>query len=362
VKVVIAPDKFKGTLTATEAAEAMARGWRSVRPDDEVVLAPMADGGTGTLDVLAAVVGASELRHTEAEDARGRPRRVPWLQLPDGRAVVEAAAVIGVDQLAPDERDPWRASSAGLGQLLRSAAAADPTAILVGLGGTANVDGGAGCVAALGHRLRTADGAPLEVGRDRLDAVAEVELSGAALPPVELISDVDNPLLGPDGAAHVYGPQKGATAEDVPVLDAAIARFADVVERAAGGTWRHEPGAGAAGGLGFALLAVARAEVRPGSRTVGELVGLDQALAAAAVVLTGEGQLDRQTDFGKAPAFVAARAREVGAAVYAVVGRVEDGAGSGFDRVADLGPEGQVRAAELVAERAAELARTHTVV
>jgi glycerate kinase len=357
VKVIIAPDKFAGTLSAAEAAAAIADGWRSRRPDDTLVLAPMADGGAGTLDVVAAVVDGAERVEVEVADARGRARRASWLRLPDGRALVEAAEACGLAWLDERERDPRVTTTYGVGQLLLAAQRIHPTEIVIGLGGTATNDGGAGLAMALGCRLLCTDGNGLKVGADPLVDLHRIEYVAPDLAPVVVARDVDNPLLGPDGAVAVFGPQKGAREADLPILEAALRHFADVVERdVPGGPWRDLQGAGAAGGLGFGLLAFCGARMTRGAHTVAGLVGLDRHMGDADIVIAGEGKLDDQTAAGKTPAYVAERARDAGARVLAVTGEV---AGSGrnlFDSVAVLGPEGLRRPAELVAQRAAELA------
>lgn len=357
VKVVIAPDKFAGTLAAAEAAAAMAAGWRMARPDDEVVTVPMADGGEGTIAVLSAVVAGARRERAEVADARGAATGACWLRLPDGRAVVEAAEAVGLSRLAPERRDPRLATSYGVGQLIAAAAAAGAREVVVGLGGSATTDGGAGMAIALGHRLLRADGNGVKVGAEYLCDLDRVVAGPGPGVPVVAATDVTNPLLGPDGAAAVFGPQKGARPGDVEVLEAALARFADVAERdLPGGPWRDREGAGAAGGLGFGLMAFCGAAVRLGAGVVADLAGLPAALAGAGVVVTGEGSLDAQTSAGKVPAFVLDQARRRGARAVAVAGRLADGAAAAFDLAADLGPEGPQRAAELVIERTAELA------
>jgi glycerate kinase len=354
---VIAPDKFAGTLSAAEAAGAMAAGWRDGRPGDEVVVVPMADGGEGTLDVVERAAPRTSRESLEVADARGQATRASWLRLADGRALVEVAQAVGLSRLEHERREPRTATSYGVGQLLLAAAAAGPTELVVGLGGSATSDGGAGMATALGHRLLRADGNGLKVGAQHLAELDRIEPGPRLGVGVLAATDVTNPLLGPRGAAAVFGPQKGASPADVDALERALARFADVVERdLPGGPWRDREAAGAAGGLGFALLAFCGARVRAGADVVAELVGLPAALHGADVVVTGEGSLDAQTSAGKVPAYVLARGREHGARVLAVAGRLQAGAGERFDAAIDLGPEGLRRPADLVAARTSELA------
>lgn len=357
MKIVIAPDKFAGTLTAAQAADAMASGWRAARPDDEVVTVPMADGGEGTLDVVLAAVPDATRLTVEVADAKAVATQADWLRLPDGRALVEAAQACGLARVPPGERRPRQATSYGVGQLLAAAVAEGAREVIVGLGGSATVDGGAGMAMALGHRLLRGDGNGVKIGAEYLRGLHHIEPVDPPPVPVVAAVDVTSPLLGPDGAAAVFGPQKGAEPDDVPVLEQALARLARVVERDLdGGPWRDLPGAGAAGGLGFALAAFCRARLIGGSEAVAELTGLEAALQGADVVLTGEGSLDAQTSRGKVPAYLAERARAHAASVMAVAGRLEEGAGERFDRAVDLGPEGMDRAAALVKERTRELA------
>lgn len=357
MKVVIAPDKFAGTLSAAEAAAAIAAGWRTRRPGDELVLAPMADGGAGTLDVVVSAVDGAERVEEHVADARGRARRASWLRLPDGRALVEAAEACGLAWLAADERDPRGATTYGVGQLLVAAQRTRPTEIVIGLGGSATSDGGAGMALALGSRLLRADGNGVKVGAEQLNDLARVEYVPPRLAPVVIARDVSNPLLGPDGAVAVFAPQKGAGDDDLQVLEGALKHFADVVERdVPGGPWRAVAGAGAAGGLGFGLLAFCGARMTGGAEVVASLVGLDRHLFAADIVIAGEGKLDDQTAAGKTPAYVADRGRNVGARVLAVAGQVTGSGADLFDRVAVLGPEGLERPVELTVRRAAELA------
>ncbi len=364
MRVVIAPDKFAGTLSAVQAAEAIAEGWRSCRPDDDLALAPVADGGEGTVDVIAHA-RPDAVRHVcEVADARGIATQATWLALPDGTAVVEVAQACGLTRLEQAHRDPLRTTSYGVGQLLRAVLDTEPSRLIIGLGGTATVDGGAGMISALTcHRLRRADGNAVRVGGRW---VAEsVTLRGAEgrpvrpdrLPPVVLASDVTNPLLGPDGAAHVFGPQKGADAAAVTELERALGRLADVVERdLPGGPWRDRAGAGAAGGLGFALMALLGAEVRSGAEVVTGLVGLR--LDGADVVVTGEGSLDAQSLAGKAPVEVARAGRDAGARTVAIAGRLTPEAAAAFDVAVGLGPDGLTDARGSLVRAAVQAAST----
>jgi glycerate kinase len=357
VKVVVAPDKFAGTMSASQAAAAIADGWRSVRGADEIVVVPMADGGAGTLDAVGAAVPDAVEHVTEVADARGRAREGRWLALPGDRALVEAAEACGLAWLDESERDPLQATSYGVGQLIDAAHAADVGEILVGLGGSATSDGGAGMAMALGHRLLRVDGNGVKVGARHLTDIDRVVPADRALPPITIVGDVTNVLLGREGAVAVFAPQKGAADEDLPVLERALAHFADVVERdVPGGPWRNRPGAGAAGGLGFALMAFCGARMTSGAEAVAELVGLGDALRGADVVIAGEGKLDDQTLSGKTPAYVAQAARAAGARVLAVAGQVTGRGGGLFDAAVGLGDGGMDRPVELTRARAAELA------
>ncbi|WP_370324407.1 glycerate kinase [Euzebya sp.] len=358
MRVLICPDKFAGTLTAVEAATAIAEGWRAVRPSDQIVQVPLADGGEGTTDVLAHARPDAAVQTVEVADARGIATDARWVSLPDGTAVIEVAQACGLSVLDDGDRDPLRTTTYGVGQLLAAVLATAPSRVVVGLGGSATVDGGAGMVAALGgHGLRRADGNAVKVGGRwvaEVVRVAPLDLDGT--PPVVVASDVTNPLLGPAGAAAVFGPQKGADADAVAELEAALAGWADVVERTLpGGPWRDRPGAGAAGGLGFALMAFLSAEVRSGAAVIGDLIGLDP--AHADVVVTGEGKLDAQTLGGKGPDEIRRRAAVAGARTVAVAGVIADDAGRGFDVVEDLGPEGLTRPYESAVAAASRAAR-----
>lgn len=321
VRVVVAPDKFKGCLPAAGVAQALADGIRSVRPDVELVLLPVADGGDGT--VTAALAAGFHEVVVAVEGPTGAPVRAPYAVRGD-HAVVELAAACGLDLLPGGRPAPLTASTYGLGQVLRHALGHGVRHVVLGLGGSASTDGGAGMVQALGARLL--DGAGVELGRGgaALADLATLDLGGLVpLDGVQVVvaSDVDHPLLGASGAAAVFGPQKGAGPAEVRLLDAALGRWADVVATTTGQDRRDAPGAGAAGGTGFAALALLGAALRPGIDLVLELVGFDDAVRGAALVVTGEGSLDAQSLAGKAPVGVSAAAARAGVATVAVAGR-----------------------------------------
>jgi glycerate kinase len=314
--VLAAPDSFKGSLTSVQVADALSEGWREARPDDHVARTPMADGGEGTLDAIAAS-GGWDVLPAAARDPLLRPLDGRFLRQGD-RAVVELATASGLSRLTREERDAGAASTVGTGQILAAAVGLGCRDIVLGLGGSATTDGGAGILVALGARLLDADGAELPPGGRSLASLASVDLSEvpAVLGEVALTvaSDVTNPLLGDLGAAATYGPQKGADPGQVRALDASLARFADVIESAVGRRLRDVSGAGAAGGATFGLLAIAdhfaSFAVRPGVEVVMELVDFEERLAASDLVLTGEGRVDEQTAFGKTALGVARRARD----------------------------------------------------
>jgi glycerate kinase len=322
MRVVVAPDKFKGSLTAAQVAARVAAGLARAAPGAEVVEVPVADGGDGTLE--AAVEAGYRRVPVQAEGPTGEPVETAYAER-DGVAVVELADVSGLGRLPGGRLAARAASSYGTGQVIRAALDAGCRRVVLGIGGSAGTDGGAGLVQALGGRLAGADGGEVGRGGAALAAVRSLDLAGLhpALATAEVVvaSDVDNPLLGPGGAAAVYGPQKGASPADVAELDAALARWADAVRRATGRDEAATPGAGAAGGVGFAALAVLGATLRPGIDLVLDLVGFRAVLPGARLVITGEGSLDRQTLHGKAPAGVAAAARAAGIPVVAVAGR-----------------------------------------
>jgi glycerate kinase len=326
--ILIAPDSFKGSLTSVQVARALADGWRRARPDDEILLCPLADGGEGTLAAIEAAGGWARQEAT-VHDPLGRSIMARWLRSDDGtRAVVEMAEASGLSRLAPGERDAVTASSIGTGDLVCAALDAGVRHITLGIGGSATTDGGAGLLAGLGA----------DVDRDapRADLGGlDPRLAGVTL---QVACDVSNPLLGPSGAAAVYGPQKGADPEQVADLDARLARYADALEGAVGRHERDTPGAGAAGGVGFALLAIqdrfAAFALRPGVELLMEATDFGARLAKAHLVLTGEGRIDAQTGFGKTALGVARQAQAAGVPCIAVGGGVET---EGIEALAAVG-------------------------
>jgi len=322
MKIVVAPDKFKGSLPATQVAAAIAAGLHAGRPGAEVVTIPVADGGEGTVD--AAVAAGFERVPVTAAGPAGDPVRASYARRGEV-AVVELAGVCGLARLPGGRPAPLTASSFGAGEVLRAALEAGARRIVLGVGGSASTDGGAGLLQALGVRVLDTCGEPVRPGGAGLREVAALDLTGLhrALYPAEIIlaADVDNPLTGPDGAAEVYGPQKGASPAEVAALDAGLRRWAAVVAAAVGRDWSRTPGAGAAGGVGFAALAVLGATRRPGIELVLDLAGFETALDGADLVITGEGSLDAQSLAGKTPVGVARAAARRGIAVVAVAGR-----------------------------------------
>ena len=297
LRVVIAPDSFKGSFDASAAAEAIGSGWRAVRPDDELILLPQADGGEGTLDAIATAVPGAQLRDVgPVTGPDGRLTEGHWLELADGTAVVELAQMSGLPLM--DALDPLGATTRGLGEVIAAALDAGASALVIGLGGSASTDGGAGALSALGLGLFDDSGAALPDGGGALSRLARVDRTTLrAAPPrgVRLLSDVTAPLLGPAGAAAVFGPQKGADADQVAELDAALERFATLLGGGASGT----PGAGAAGGTGYGFLAAWGAAIEAGSGAIASLTGFAAAAASADVVITGEGRFDATSSTGK---------------------------------------------------------------
>ena len=368
--VVVAPDKLKGSLTAEQAAAAIEAGLRRVVPDLDVRRCPVADGGDGT--VAAALSRGWDARTATVSGPFGDPVQATWAQKGD-TALVELAEASGLRQ-AGGRRDAPLATSRGTGELVRAALDAGCAEVVIGLGGSACTDGGSGMLRALGARVADADGAPLPDGGGPLAGVAEVDLSDLdprlAGTRVVVATDVDVPLLGPAGAARSFGPQKGATPDDVTRLESALGRWAEVVARDCGldpAEAESRPGAGAAGGVGFAALAVLGAQRRSGVQEVLDLVGFHELVRGAALVVTAEGSLDDQSLHGKAPVGVATAAARAGVPVVAVVGRctlsAEQARAAGLHEVRALADSGadtatlMAQAGPLVQEAAEALAR-----
>jgi glycerate kinase len=347
MKIVLAPDKFKGSLTAPEVAEALAEGIAEVLPEAELVLVPVADGGEGT---VTAALGAGFTPRRAAVAGPTGATLTAEFAVSGTRAVIEMAAASGLDVLPGGAKDARGATSLGTGQLIRAALDAGCRDIVLGVGGSACTDGGAGMLAGLGARFTDDAGVDLPLGGAALARIAAADLSDLDTrldrAHLTLAADVDNPLTGPRGAAAVFGPQKGATPSDVEELDAALETFAAVLGAAMGpaaAAAKGLPGAGAAGGVGYAALALG-ARRRRGIDVVVEFTGLRGKLAGADLVVTGEGSLDAQSLSGKAPVGVAAEARALGVPVAAVCGRSQlaDPAAAGFDAVhalTDLEPD-----------------------
>ena len=365
MRVLVAPQEFKGSLASVEAADCIAEGVRRALPDAEIDPAPLADGGPGTVDAL---VRAADGRFSTArvEGPLGAPVDARWGRIGDGRAaVIEMAAAAGLSLLREGELDPRRASTFGVGQLIWHALEAGVERILIGVGGSATNDGGAGMAAALGVRLLDDASAPLAPGGAPLARLSRIDAAGLdpriAAARIQVLCDVRNPLLGPDGASAVYGPQKGADSACIAELDAALANYAGVVERDLGINIAGLAGGGAAGGLAAGLAAVCGAELVGGFDAVAAAIDLAERVAQADLVITGEGRLDFQSAWGKATAGVAALAGQSGTPCLAVVGSRSGEPAADFAAVAEAAPAGMPiaeamsRSAELVpaaAERA----------
>ena len=329
MKVVIAADSFKGSCSAGNVAKAMAAGVREVFPQAETVCLPVADGGEGTTDALLAALGGQRVQ-VPAHDPLGRPITAAYGLLPDGTAVIETAAASGLPLLAEGERDALHASTYGTGELIRHALTHGATQILLGLGGSATTDGGLGLGQALGISYRDAEGGELGPGGIALAKLACVDaeklLPEAKKCRFRLACDVRNTLCGPQGAAAVFGPQKGADPAQVEQLDAALAHYGEVLKEQLGSDAAARPGSGAAGGLACTLLAFLESTLCPGIDLVLDTVGFDAQLADCDLVLTGEGRLDGQSACGKVPFGVARRAKARGVPVIAIGGAIGPGA------------------------------------
>jgi glycerate kinase len=326
MKIVIAPQGFKGNLSAHRVAEAIARGIRRVLIDAELDIVPMADGGEGTLEVLVHNTHGRIIT-TEVSGPLGDTVLARWGIIGDGvSAVVEMAAASGITLVPVEKLNPSVTTTYGTGQLIRAALDAQCRKIIVGIGGSATNDGGAGMAQALGARLLDKDRVDLSVGGAALSKLDSIDISGLdkRLANCQIVAacDVKNPLCGKDGASIVYGPQKGATEKMCRQLDDALSNYARVIKKDLGIDVRNIPGAGAAGGMGAGLIAFLAAELKPGIEIVSDTVGLSEHLKGAALVFTGEGRIDAQTFFGKTVAGVAAKAKVFGIPVVAIVGEI----------------------------------------
>ncbi len=325
MKILIAPDKFKGSLSASAAADAIARGLRAALPDVDLQLAPIADGGEGFAETLATVLGGGWVK-TTARDPLGREveARYAWVDA-EKLAIIDMSEASGLWRVKAAERDPLRANTFGTGQLLQHAMERGARKILIGLGGSATTDGGVGMAEALGFAFLSHAGSPVAANPEALPALARINGTHAkTFPEIIAACDVQNPLLGSRGAAHVFGPQKGADEKTVSALDAALGHLADVVARDLGCDFRETPGAGAAGGIAFGLLSFCGARICSGFDLVADVLQLEQRIAACDLVITGEGRLDGQTLDGKGPAGVAALARKHGKPTLAFAGSIAE--------------------------------------
>jgi len=389
VRILIVPDKFKGALNAREVAENIAKGLRDALPDIRIDIVPMADGGEGTAEAICEARGGSWLK-CKAHDPLGREieARYAWVEAGE-LAVMEMSEAAGMRRLSESQRDPVRATTFGVGEMIFDAASRRANEIIIGLGGSATNDGGFGIARALGYRFfserkelvndvselakLTEIISPEKVVGARAPAGATSKNRRVAQPTLQRVLpkiiaavDVQNPLLGENGATLVFGPQKGASKGEFNVLERALTRLADVVAEEFDFDYRDKPGAGAAGGLGFGLMSFCGAQIRPGFDVVAEAVGLESKMKVVDVVITGEGSLDRQTLQGKTPAGVARLARKLGKKVFAIAGRYDGNqqVHKLFDGVHELAQpdvtekEQMKHAGELLREKARELAKS----
>ena len=382
VRILIAPDKFKGALNAREVAENVAKGLIDALSDAKMNIVPMADGGEGTAEAICQACDGLWVK-CKAHDPLGREIEARYGWIEEGKfAVMEMSEAAGMWRLSESERDPAHATTFGVGEMILDAARRDANQITIGLGGSATNDGGFGMARALGFRFYSSVALTRFLfARLRGERLSAPELSDSvidlrmlerikkpvnlALPSINAAADVRNWLTGEKGATRTFGPQKGATPDQIGELDLALVRLADVVEQDFGFDYQNEPGAGAAGGLGFGLMSFCGATMRPGFEVVAEAVGLESKMKEVDIVITGEGSLDRQTLEGKTPAGVARLARKLGKKVFAIVGRYDGNpkVRELFDGVyqlarSDMSEKEQMkRAGELLREKARELAK-----
>ncbi|NNB17178.1 glycerate kinase [Pseudomonas fragi] len=371
MKIVIAPDSFKDSLSAEKVADAIAAGLADVMPHAQLVKCPMADGGEGTVEAIVAA-GNGQLRRNHVQGPLGAPVEAHWGWLPDSHtAIIEMAEASGLQLLKPEQRNACITSTFGTGELIRAALDAGARRVILAIGGSATNDAGAGALQALGLGLFDAQGNSLPRGGLALAHVARIELAGLdprlAEVRFEIAADVNNPLCGEHGASAIFGPQKGASAEQVRLLDQALGHFADHCANVLPKDVRHEPGSGAAGGLGFAAKAFFGAQFRAGVEVVAELVGLAEAVKGADLVITGEGRFDAQTLRGKTPFGVASIARAEGVPVVVLAGTLGEGYQALYEHGINAafaiasGPmtlqDACARAAPLLTDRARDIAR-----
>lgn len=371
MKIIIAPDSFKDSLSAQGVADAIAQGLAEVWPDAQLIKCPMADGGEGTVEsVLAACDG--QWRRTRVHGPLGAPVEARWGWLADSRtAIIEMAEASGLQLVPPGQRDACSSSTYGTGELIRAALDEGAGRVILAIGGSATNDGGAGAMQALGVALLDEHGQPLGPGGLALANLSRIDLGDLdprlAQVSFEIAADVDNPLCGPHGASAIFGPQKGARAEQVQELDRALGHFADRCAQVLGRDVRDEPGSGAAGGLGFAAKAFLGAQFRTGVEVVAQLTGLADAISGADLVITGEGRFDAQTLRGKTPFGVARIAHRQGVPVLVIAGTLGEGYQALYDHGIDAafalanGPmtlqQACVNAPRLLSERARDIAR-----
>jgi glycerate kinase len=387
IRILLAPDKFKGSLSAREVAENIALGLHDVLADAKIDIVPVADGGEGTAEVICDALGGSWLK-CKAHDPLGREIDARYAYIDKKKlAIMEMSEAAGMRRLSKNELDPLRANTFGVGEMLLAAVRAGADEIIIGLGGSATSDGGFGMARALGFRF-FAGAKELIAAVSELTKLTEIALPEEvvgplvsspqpknrrltqpprqrALPKIIAAVDVRNPFLGENGATQVFGPQKGATQREIDILDRALTKLADVVSEGFGTDYRNEAGAGAAGGLGFGLMSFCGAKIRPGFDVIAEAVGLQSKMKDADLVITGEGSLDRQTLEGKTPAGVARLARRLGKRVIAITGRADENeeVHKLFDQVYQLKRSGMskeeqiARGAELLREKARDVAK-----
>ena len=370
MRILIAPDKFKGSLNAREVAANIAKGLRDGVRDVAIEIVPMADGGEGTAEAIAQARGGSWLE-CKAHDPLGREIDARYAWIESGKiAVIEMSEAAGMRRISEDERDPVRATTFGVGEMILDAANRSANRIIIGLGGSATNDGGFGMARALRFRFDYEHEQQHKKGEARVTDLLALKgikkPKDLKLPKIIAAVDVKNPLLGKNGGSRVFGPQKGASKKELDILERALTRLADVMTKEFGFDYRNEAGAGAAGGLGFGLMSFCGAKIRPGFDVVAEAVGLESKMKDVDLVITGEGSLDRQTLEGKTPSGVARLARKLGKRVFAFVGRASKDreVREMFDGVYENARRGMSqeenmrRAAELLRENGRELAKS----